>query len=61
MDLALTNIQMLIRHKTQTTNQASIKQLIVFTQLNGQRVLFLTIQFNVSHYISVTNDLLSEI
>ena len=50
MDLALNNLQWLICHKTQTTNQQTnfIRQLFLYTQLNGQTVLFLTIQYNAS-------------
>ena len=59
MDLVLNNLQRLICHKTQQTkpNQVllwithnSIKhQSFIYIQLNGERVLFLTIWFNVNH------------
>ena len=51
MDLALNDLQRLIRHKTQQTkaNQSVKRQTFIYIQLNDQTVLFLTIQSMFLH------------
>ena len=56
MDLALNNLQRLICQKknNQSTNQPTNvirHQSFVYTYLNGERSLFLTIQFSVRHLL----------